>query len=84
MKVMIYILFFGLFCLISIVGLAVLFRALGFLISSFAFLMSKLPKKEKAEKAEKAVEISVDEKSDLPCEMESGKVGDEDDITSVS
>lgn len=81
MKVMIYILFFGLFCLISIVGLAVLFRALGFLVSSFAFLMSKLPKKEKAEKA---VEISVDEKSDLPCEMESVKVGDEDDITSVS
>ena len=78
MKIMIYILFFGLFCLISIVGLAVLFRALGFLVSSFAFLMGKLPKKENA------VEISVDEKSSLPCEMESVKVGDEDDITSVS
>ena len=81
MKAMIYILFFGLFCLVSIVVLAVLFRALGFLVSSFAFLMGKLPKKEKAAKA---AEVSVDEKSSLPCEMESVKVGDEDDITSVS
>lgn len=81
MKTMIYILFFGLFCLMGLLVLACLFRAFGFLLSSFNFFMSKLPKKEKAEKA---VEISVDEKSDLPCEMESVKVGDENDITSVS
>lgn len=80
MKIMVYILFFGLFCLFGLLVLACLFRAFGFLLSSFSFLMNKLPEKVKKEKIDTADDFDELRFNFCSPEMESIKVGVEDDV----